>query len=147
MQLWTLKTFHSPQITSRSSSLLLFISVCFPSENAPPALDSMPFRLHSFQGENFFYQLQARDPEGSALLFTLKSGPEAASLSPDGLLTWKATAETTDTHTFQFTVTDDCRAETRGSIQVILLNPGLMFCCVFFYVFNKVWMIAQAEQQ
>ncbi|TMS11380.1 von Willebrand factor D and EGF domain-containing protein [Larimichthys crocea] len=106
----------SPCLTCRPDSSKHTWSMA--EKNAPPALDSMPFRLHSFQGENFFYQLQARDPEGSALLFTLKSGPEAASLSPDGLLTWKATAETTDTHTFQFTVTDDCRAETRGSIQV-----------------------------
>lgn len=103
---------------------LLFPPLCFPSENEPPALQSLPFRLRSFQGEDFIYQLRARDPEGSAVLFTLESGPEGASLSPAGLLTWKATAETTDTHTFQFTVTDECNAETRASTQVI---PGVLF--------------------
>ncbi|KAL7394229.1 hypothetical protein ABVT39_022612 [Epinephelus coioides] len=87
-------------------------------KNEPPLLQSSPFRLQSFQGEHFIYQLQAQDPEGSAVLFTLESGPEGASLSPAGLLMWKATAETTDTHTFQFTVTDDCNAQTASSIQV-----------------------------
>lgn len=61
------------------------------------------------------------------MLFTLESGPEGASLSPAGLLMWKATAETTDTHTLQFIVTDDCNAETRASVQVIL---SLLFICL-----------------
>ncbi|XP_078143192.1 von Willebrand factor D and EGF domain-containing protein [Centroberyx gerrardi] len=87
-------------------------------KNEPPALQSLPSRLRSFQGENFVYQLQARDPEGSAVLFTLEAGPADASLSPAGLLIWKAAAETADTHTFQFTVTDDCNAETRAAVQV-----------------------------
>uniref|UniRef100_A0A3Q1ETB8 von Willebrand factor D and EGF domains n=1 Tax=Acanthochromis polyacanthus TaxID=80966 RepID=A0A3Q1ETB8_9TELE len=87
-------------------------------KNEPPLLRSLPFSLQSFQGENFIYQLQARDPEGSSVLFTLASGPEGASLSPAGLLMWKATAEVTDIHTFQFTVSDDCNAETRASVTV-----------------------------
>lgn len=111
----------------------LFPPLCFPSENTPPVLQSMPFHLQSFQGENFMYQLQAQDPEGSAVFFTLISGPEGASLSPAGLLTWKATAETTDTHTFRFTVTDDCNAETRASVQVVL---GLSFFHVVTFSYS-----------
>lgn len=96
----------------------------FPPENEPPTLPSLPFQLRSFQGENFVYQLRASDPEGSAVLFTLESGPEGASLSPAGLLMWTASAETTDTHTFYFTVTDECNAETRAATQVVLtLEP------------------------
>ncbi|KAI3360400.1 hypothetical protein L3Q82_002310 [Scortum barcoo] len=87
-------------------------------KNEPPVLQSLPFPLRSFQGENFVYQFEARDPEGSAVLFTLDSGPEGASLSPAGLLAWKATAETTDTHTLQITVTDNCNAETRNFLQL-----------------------------
>lgn len=89
-----------------------------PSENKPPLIQSPPFGLRSFQEENFIYQLRAEDPEGSTVLFALVSGPEGASLSPAGLLRWKATAHPADSHIFQFTVTDDCRAETRASVHV-----------------------------
>ncbi|XP_034030211.1 von Willebrand factor D and EGF domain-containing protein [Thalassophryne amazonica] len=86
-------------------------------QNEPPVLQSS-FHLHSFQGENFIYQLQAQDPEGSVLLFSLESGPEDSSLSSAGVLSWKATAEPTNVHMFNFTVMDDCNAETKGSVQV-----------------------------
>nr|XP_046255008.1 von Willebrand factor D and EGF domain-containing protein isoform X2 [Scatophagus argus] len=106
----------SPCLTCRPDSSKQAWSTA--EKNEPPALHSMPFHLRSFQGENFIYQLQARDPEGSAVRFTLESGPEGASVSAAGLLMWKATAETADTHAFQFTVKDECNAETRASAQV-----------------------------
>ncbi|XP_074539724.1 von Willebrand factor D and EGF domain-containing protein [Halichoeres trimaculatus] len=106
----------SPCLTCRPDSAKHTWSIA--EKNQPPALLSLPFSLQSFQGESFIYQLQAEDPEGSAVLFTLESGPEGASLSPAGLLTWKASAETADTHTFHFTVADDCNAEIRSSLQV-----------------------------
>lgn len=71
------------------------------------------------------FQLRAWDTEGSKVHFTLDSGPEGSSLSPAGLLSWTASAEHTDTHTFRFTVTDDCGAETRSSTQVSELLSGL----------------------
>ncbi|XP_041798658.1 von Willebrand factor D and EGF domain-containing protein [Chelmon rostratus] len=110
----------SPCLTCRPDSSKHTWSIA--EKNQPPVLQSMPYHMRSFQGENFIYQLQARDPEGSPVVFTLESGPEGASLSPAGLLMWKATAETTDTHTFRFTVADDCNAETRASTQVTVLS-------------------------
>ncbi|XP_033968639.1 von Willebrand factor D and EGF domain-containing protein [Trematomus bernacchii] len=106
----------SPCLTCRPDSSKHTWSIA--EKNEPPVLQSLPFHLRSFLGGDFIYQLQARDPEGSAVRFTLESGPEGSSLSPDGLVRWRT--ETTDTHTLQFTVTDDCNAETRASIQVFV---------------------------
>uniref|UniRef100_A0A3Q3BCJ2 von Willebrand factor D and EGF domains n=1 Tax=Kryptolebias marmoratus TaxID=37003 RepID=A0A3Q3BCJ2_KRYMA len=89
-------------------------------ENKPPLFQSPPFGLRSFQGDSLIHQLRAQDPEGSAVVFSLVSGPEGASLSPAGLLTWKAASHTTDAHVLQFTVTDDCGAETRASVEVFV---------------------------
>lgn len=98
--------------------------------NEPPVLHPPPppGPLRSLQGHNFSYQLQARDPEGLAVLFILDSGPQGASLSQDGLLTWKAAVGASDTHTFLLTARDECGAKTRASLQVntcvwMVLNP------------------------
>ncbi|XP_077384090.1 von Willebrand factor D and EGF domain-containing protein isoform X3 [Festucalex cinctus] len=90
------------------------------AENEPPVLASLPSLLRSFQGEEFIYQLQARDPEGSPVVFALRSGPEGASLSPSGLIRWKVTSRSAHMHGFDFTVTDDCQAETSASLQVLV---------------------------
>uniref|UniRef100_A0A3P9I899 von Willebrand factor D and EGF domains n=1 Tax=Oryzias latipes TaxID=8090 RepID=A0A3P9I899_ORYLA len=92
-------------------------------KNRPPLFRPPPFQLRSIQGEAFSVQLQAQDPEGSALLYSLVSGPEGASLSPSGLLTWKAAAAVpTDAHLFHFAVADECDAETRASVEVSVLT-------------------------
>uniref|UniRef100_A0A3B4BAU8 Uncharacterized protein n=1 Tax=Periophthalmus magnuspinnatus TaxID=409849 RepID=A0A3B4BAU8_9GOBI len=87
-------------------------------KNMPPVFQSLPPLLHSFSGDSVVYQLQAQDPEGSALLFSLVSGPEGSSVSPSGLLTWKASESAEDTYTFRVSVTDHCAAHTTAQIQV-----------------------------
>uniref|UniRef100_A0A8C2BCP3 von Willebrand factor D and EGF domains n=1 Tax=Cyprinus carpio TaxID=7962 RepID=A0A8C2BCP3_CYPCA len=85
-------------------------------KNEPPVFHTDQSSLKTFYGEDFVYQFSATDPEGSAVLFTLKSGPRNVVLSPAGLLIWKAL--TTKPVTFELAVTDDCNAETRAAVKV-----------------------------
>ncbi|KAL6462073.1 hypothetical protein MHYP_G00302180 [Metynnis hypsauchen] len=84
--------------------------------NRPPSFLPPRDDLQTFLGEKFVFQLTAADPEGSALLFQLQAGPPGASLSPAGLLTWTVDSETT--HTFIFTITDECDAQSMHTVQV-----------------------------
>lgn len=80
-------------------------------------LETFQGMLQTFYGEDFLYQFLASDPEGSAIHFTLDSGPEGASLSPSGLLLWKAVAM--NVHKLTFSLTDDCNATTKVEIEVM----------------------------
>ncbi|KAM9387497.1 von Willebrand factor D and EGF domain-containing protein [Phaethornis superciliosus] len=84
--------------------------------NQPPVLETFQGMLQTFYGEDLVYQFLASDPEGSAIHFTLDSGPEGASLSPSGLLLWKAVSM--NPHKLKFSLTDDCNAKTKVEIEV-----------------------------
>ncbi|XP_072526960.1 von Willebrand factor D and EGF domain-containing protein [Salminus brasiliensis] len=90
--------------------------------NHPPSFLPPRDVLRSFFGEKFVFQLTAADPEGSALLFQLQTGPPGASLSPAGLLTWSVAAD--NTHTFGFTITDECDAQSTHTVQVSVRPCG-----------------------
>lgn len=82
------------------------------------------------------YQFVSTDPEGSAVLFTLQSGPKDAVLSPSGLLIW--TAQSSSPVTFELTVMDDCNAETRANVKV---RNRLLYCLTHTQ-FGGVWFEA-----
>nr|XP_028607443.1 von Willebrand factor D and EGF domain-containing protein isoform X3 [Podarcis muralis] len=84
--------------------------------NQPPVFQNTQERLQTFYGEDFVYQFSATDAEGSAVAFLLNSGPPGASLSPAGLLIWKALSKKPEL--FTFFITDDCSAETQVAIEV-----------------------------
>ncbi|XP_075070145.1 von Willebrand factor D and EGF domain-containing protein [Mixophyes fleayi] len=92
--------------------------------NRPPAIHSLPDKLQTFYSENFLYQFMGSDPEGSAILFTLESGPEGATLSPAGLLIWKVMSQSTEK--FVFSVSDDCNAKTTVTVEVFVKACGCL---------------------
>ncbi|XP_029412746.1 von Willebrand factor D and EGF domain-containing protein isoform X2 [Nannospalax galili] len=99
--------------------------------NQPPVIQTLQDKLQAFYGENFEYQFMAVDPEGSKVHFTLDSGPEGASVSSEGLLTWKS--ESQIAQRFNLRLKDDCEAETTVTVEVTVkscdcLNGG---SCVY----------------
>ncbi|KAM8966794.1 von Willebrand factor D and EGF domain-containing protein [Pelodytes ibericus] len=92
--------------------------------NQPPAVHSLPEKIQTFYSENFVYQFMGSDPEGSAILFTLESGPSGASLSPAGLLIWKVMSKSTQT--FVFFVSDECNAKTKFTVEVFVKPCGCL---------------------
>ncbi|MGH9902740.1 MAG: putative Ig domain-containing protein, partial [Pyrinomonadaceae bacterium] len=57
------------------------------SRNRPPVITSQPLTT-SGEGQLYSYQVQASDPEGDALTFSLLQSPAGMSISPAGLIEW-----------------------------------------------------------
>uniref|UniRef100_A0A8C6XW62 von Willebrand factor D and EGF domain-containing protein n=1 Tax=Naja naja TaxID=35670 RepID=A0A8C6XW62_NAJNA len=80
--------------------------------NLPPVFLAPSNQLLTFEGETFVYQLQAVDPERSALLFTLEAGPPEVHSGEE--------------KSFEFTVSDECNAQSRHSVQISVKPCGCL---------------------
>ncbi|XP_044150000.1 von Willebrand factor D and EGF domain-containing protein [Bufo gargarizans] len=112
----------SPCLVCKPSASKLTWSIA--ENNQPPELHSLPEKLQTFYGENFVYQFVGSDPEGSAVLFSIESGPQGAILSPAGLLIWKVMS--LDTERIVFSVIDDCNAKTSVTVEMFVKACGCL---------------------
>ncbi|MEE6466467.1 hypothetical protein FKM82_006964 [Ascaphus truei] len=127
---WQIKVTNNDNVFSNFKTMTLYdgtCQTCDPLSDGlctlkPPVVHSLPDRLQTFHSENFVYQFMGSDPEGSAILFTLDSAPDGASLSPGGLLIWKAMSQSTQR--FSLSVTDDCNATTKITVEVTVKACG-----------------------
>ncbi|XP_054632729.1 von Willebrand factor D and EGF domain-containing protein [Dunckerocampus dactyliophorus] len=95
--------------------------------NQPPNFHQLQSDLRTFAGENFVFQFAASDPEGSAVLFQLETGPKGATLSPAGLLIWgvpSALEEEGHKSSFHLTLSDECDARSTFTVQIHVLPCG-----------------------
>ncbi|XP_061920368.1 von Willebrand factor D and EGF domain-containing protein-like [Entelurus aequoreus] len=95
--------------------------------NEPPTFHRLQNDLRTFAGENFVFQFAASDPEGSALLFQLETGPKGATLSPAGLLIWEVPSslgQEGHQSTIHLMLSDECNAHNTFTVQVHVLPCG-----------------------
>lgn len=73
--------------------------------NVPPRI--IDDRNFSFDGKNFTYQVKATDPDGDALLYSLKSSPSGMKIDQKtGVVTWSVPAEFTGKASFTVAAAD-----------------------------------------
>lgn len=74
--------------------------------NRPPRVTSVP-PSHALAGRELTYQITATDPDNDPIGYVLLSGPDGATLTPEGLLTWTPTTEQAGQRSFEIEVADD----------------------------------------
>ncbi|CAJ1087684.1 von Willebrand factor D and EGF domain-containing protein [Xyrichtys novacula] len=98
--------------------------------NEPPSFHQPQTNLRTFAGENFVFQFAASDPEGSALLFQLETGPSGAVLSPAGLLIWRVPTlpeqeeGLESSRSVRFTLSDECNAQSTFTVEIDVVPCG-----------------------
>ncbi len=62
-------------------------------------------------GSNYRYQVNAADPDGDTLSFTLAKGPEGMSVDQSGVLTWEIKPDSSGDHDIEVLISDNQGAE------------------------------------
>ena len=93
-------------------------------QNRPPEITSTPGTT-GYVGKDYTYQVEARDPDGDLLTYTLEEAPAGMAIdSQTGLITWKPTAEMADqTFTVKILVEDGYGGSATQEYQITVLTP------------------------
>ncbi len=88
-----------------STSQEYFLRVVEESANHRPLITSRP-RLTTGLGATYYYQVEALDPDGDPLMFSLVNGPAGMTMNADGLVRWIPSSGQLGLHQFTVEVSD-----------------------------------------
>jgi hypothetical protein len=92
--------------------------------NLPPVITSSP-PLAGEINRLYGYDVQATDPEGTALRFSLPAGPDGMAIDPDnGRVRWRPLSSQAGSHPVTVRVRDAGGAETEQSFDVVVSSPA-----------------------
>lgn len=101
---------------SATQSFILFVE----NFNVAPEIDSVPEQL-AFEGEEYQYQIIARDLEGQPLSYSLVVAPSGMTIAPtSGQMTWTPSYESTGAHPVSVLVTDYEGAKSQQNFLVFV---------------------------
>ncbi len=87
--------------------------------NAPPVITSRP--PVNFEAWEYLYQVEASDPDGQELAYTLQEAPEGMTISDAGLISWDLAEVAAGTYRIEIAVED---ADSATAHQKYTLNLG-----------------------
>jgi len=90
-------------------------------KNTPPII--IENNNFHFDGKIYTYQINATDPDGDALSYTLKQAPEGMVIDKTGLITWKVSEKNKDKFPVTVQVTDGQGGEALYSFNVTIGSP------------------------
>ena len=113
-------TYHAND--GRADSNTATVTLTVHALNGPPVITSTPVTVASTRAP-YTYDVEATDPEGDPLTFSLTEAPSGMTLDPaTGLLTWTATDTDLGTHTVTVIVEDGHGGSDRQTFDLAV--PG-----------------------
>lgn len=94
--------------------------------NLPPEVTSTP-GFYAAPGQEYVYQVLARDPNGDALAYSLRSAPEGMSIDAAGRLTWTPTEAQAGEHRIEIAIFDGQDGIMQSYLLKVLKNSAPAF--------------------